>query len=170
MATQLALIVAVSENGIIGRDGDLPWRLPGDLEFFKRSTMGHHIIMGRKTHESMKRRVLPGRPNLVLTRDKSYQAAPGAIVLHQLDDAIALARAAGDELPFIIGGAQLYAQALPQVTRMVMTVVHADIEGDTRFPWIVPSAWEVQEREGHEADAKNPHSYEFVTMTRCGHH
>jgi len=166
MAPELALIVAVSHNGIIGRDGDLPWRLPGDLRFFKRSTMGHHIIMGRKTHESMNKRVLPGRPNLVLTRDKNYQAAPGARVLHQLDAALSMARSAGDELPFIIGGAQLYTQALPLVTRMVMTVVHTTIEGDTCFPWIAPSDWEVQEREGHRADEKNPYNYEFVTMTR----
>lgn len=166
MSKELGLIVAVSENGIIGVDGDLPWRLPGDLAFFKRSTMGHHIIMGRKTHESMKRRVLPGRTNIVLTRDREYKAAEGAVVAHDLDAAIGLARSSGDAMPFIIGGAQLYEQALPAVTKLIMTVVRARIAGDTSFPWIAPGDWEVRERVVHRADAKNPHDYEFVTLQR----
>lgn len=163
---ELALIVAVSENGVIGVDGDLPWRLPGDLKFFKNTTMGHHIIMGRKTHESMGGRVLPGRTNVVVTRNPEYRASEGALVVHSLDAALGLAERAGDDRPFVIGGAQLYALALPRVDRMVMTVVRTQLDGDTHFPWIPPSDWAVESREAHARDDKNPYDYEFVVMTR----
>ena len=163
---ELALIVAVSENGVIGVDGDLPWRLPGDLKFFKRTTMGHHILMGRKTHESMGGRVLPGRTNVVVSRNRDYRPSQGAVLVHSLDEALALAESAGDESPFVIGGAQLYALALPRVSRLVMTVVRAQIDGDTHFPWVPPCDWQVESRQTHEADDANPYGYEFVVMSR----
>ncbi|HCH63783.1 MAG: diacylglycerol kinase [Deltaproteobacteria bacterium] len=130
--SELTMVVAVGPGGVIGRDGDLPWRIREDLRHFKRITMGHTIIMGRRTWDSIGR-PLPGRQSVVLTRNRTF-AAPGAHVVHSLADALALAEAAGDDAPCIIGGAALYAEALPLATRMEWTEVDQAVEGDTFFP------------------------------------
>ena len=133
---RVSLIAAVAANGVIGRDGALPWHLPEDLKRFKALTLGHHIVMGRKTYESIGR-LLPGRTTVIVTRQRDY-AVPGAIVATSLEDAIA--RCAGDDEVFVIGGAEIYRAALPIADRMYLTLVQAPFEGDTKFP-----AWETQD-------------------------
>ena len=132
----VSLIVGRARNGVIGRDGDLPWRLPADLAQFKRRTMGHHLVMGRRTFESLPG-ILPGRPHLVLSRDPSY-AHEGIRVFATLEDALAAAEAAGDDETFVIGGGAVYREALPRASRVYLTRVHADVEGDVTFDDLDP--------------------------------
>lgn len=140
----LALIVAVARNGVIGRDGRLPWHLPEDLKHFKRTTNGHAIIMGRKTHESIGR-PLPGRRNVVVTRGSAR--FEGCETASSLEEAIALARQT-DDCPFVIGGASLYERALPFATEVYLTEIDEDIEGDTRFELSLDEFDEVELRSG----------------------
>jgi dihydrofolate reductase len=158
----VSIIVAMAENRVIGRDNALPWRLPNDLKHFKRLTMGHPIILGRRNYESIGR-PLPGRRNIVVTRQRHY-AAPGCIVVHSLDEAW---RAAGDDPEvFVIGGAELYAQALPRAARLYLTRVHAAVAGDTRFPDFDEAGWRELARERHEPDADHAYAYSFITLER----
>jgi len=159
----VSLIVAVSDNGVIGRAGGLPWRLPADLSRFKRLTMGHHMVMGRRTWESIGCRPLPGRPTIVVTRNGSY-SADHARVAHTLGDALALA--AGDDEVFIAGGEEIYRMALLLADRIHLTRIHAEVEGDTRFPDFEESEWSVVFEEHHEADERNPHPYSFLVYER----
>lgn len=158
---QIVLVAAVADNGVIGRDGALPWRLPADLKHFRKLTMGHTVLMGRKTFDSLGK-PLEGRDNWVLTRDSHY-APPGARIFHDLDAAL---RAAPAEL-YVIGGAELYALTLPVATRLEFTLVHGNIEGDTRLPEFDRSAWREVSREDHAADEKHAHAYTFVTLVRA---
>ena len=154
------IVVAYARNRVIGRDNDLPWRLPGDLKHFKRVTMGSPIIMGRKTWESLGR-PLPGRLNVVISRNAHYQA-DGAIVCRSLEEAI---RACGDApRACIIGGEQLFRDALPQIDEIIATEVHAEIEGDTYFPPLNANDWEEIERLPQPDE--NGLSYDFVTLRR----
>ena len=164
----IALIVARAANGCIGRDNKLPWYLPGDLKYFKRVTLGKPIIMGRKTWESLKG-PLPGRTNIVITRQADY-VAEGARVVANLDEALELATAVlhiedGDEV-MVIGGAQIYQEALPQVTRMYVTEVHADVEGDAFFPPCDMRDFDELGREDFAAEGPNPYDYSFVVYQR----
>ena len=154
----ISLIVAAASNDVIGSDGDLPWHLPDDLRNFKRLTTGKPIIMGRKTHESIGR-PLPGRRNIVLTRDSSF-AAPGCEVVASIQEALECV-ADADEV-MIIGGGEIYAAFLPMADRVYLTRVYAEIEGDTRFAPLDGSAWQLIESDSHEADAE--HIYAFDTM------
>ena len=147
----ISLIAAVSLNGIIGRGGQLPWRLRGDLQRFKQITLGHPIIMGRKTWTSIGR-PLPGRLNIVVTRQPTFDAA-GAVVVHSLGDALAAAAPAADA--FVIGGAELYREALPQAARLYLTIVQAEVEGDTVFPPFDRTQWQLAQVEEFPADAVN---------------
>ena len=158
----MSLIVAVAENGIIGRNGQLPWQLSADLKRFKRLTMGHHLVMGRKTFESIGR-LLPGRTTVVVTRQPMY-VAPGALVAHDLSQALQLA--AGDDEVFIIGGSELYRQALPHVNRIYLTQVQARVDGDVRFPEIDESAWQVVSRSHHLVDEQNEFETTFHELIR----
>ena len=160
----VSLIVAVSSNGVIGRDGGLPWRLSADLRHFKRTTMGHHLIIGRRTWEEVGK-PLPGRTMVVLTRDRSF-AADEVKVVHSLEEALAVAR--GDDEPFIAGGAQIYRMALEAglVDKIYLTRVHALIEGDTLFPQIDLDEWELVSEDSLEADEKNEHSCSFLVYER----
>lgn len=153
---KLAVIAAIARNGVIGRDGDLPWRLPEDLRHFKRTTRGHAVIMGRKTWESIGR-PLPGRTNIVVTRQAAYEA-PGCSVVHSLEEGLELAWQT-DEEPFVIGGAGLYAAALPLATRLELTEVHEEVQGDTFFPPIDLDRF-------HEADRRDGDGVSFVTWVR----
>jgi dihydrofolate reductase len=144
---RLYLVAAVAANGIIGADGKLPWRIPGELKHFKRLTMGHPLIMGRKTWESLKG-PLPGRENIVVTSDPDYRA-PGAAVASSLEAAIALC--AGESLAFVIGGTQLFRDSLPLADGMVLTEIHRDYAGDTWFPDWDRSQWIERQREPHTA-------------------
>lgn len=160
----VSLIVAVSENGVIGRDGGLPWRLSQDLRRFKQLTMGHHLVIGRRTWEEVGTPLL-GRTMVVVTRDRKF-AAQGVLVAHSLDEALELAR--DDDEPFIGGGAEIYRMALERslVDRLYITRVHADIEGDTVFPEIDLEAWRLISREDHEADDKNQYPFSFMVYER----
>ena len=162
MMMRKSLIVAISENGVIGRDGRLPWRLRGDLRRFKQLTMGHTIVMGRKTFESIGR-VLPGRTSIVVTRQPDYHP-PGVIVAASLDEAQRLA--AGDVELFYVGGGEIYRQVLPQVERIYMTQVHAQVAGDTVFPELSSRQWRLIERTEHAADEKNDFPFSFLVYER----
>ena len=156
-------IVAVDENGAIGRQGDLLCHLPADMRHFKEMTMGHSIVMGRKTFESFPRRPLPGRQNLVITRSAGWQY-PGVIVAHSLEQAIALAET---DTVFIIGGAQIYEQALPVVDVLHLTLIHARwASADVYFPALDPNQWQEVEREHHTSDHRNAYEYDFITLKR----
>lgn len=165
----VSAIAAVAENGVIGRDGDLPWHLPDDLKFFQRTTRGHHVITGRKNYESIppKYRPLKDRPNVVVTRERGYQA-PGAVVLHSLEEALQFAREQGEQEVFIIGGGQIYREALAKglVDRLYITRIHATVEGDTRFPAIEPGGWRETAREEHAADEHHQHGFSFIVLER----
>jgi dihydrofolate reductase len=169
---QVSLIVAVSENGVIGRNGELPWRLSSDLRRFKEITMGHTVVMGRRTWESVGR-PLPGRRMVVVSRQADYRIEiPEVEVAAGLDEAIARAAARGETEAFVIGGAELYRAALPIADRLYVTLVKAEVEGDTYFPvksfddfdW---NSWVIVNQEPHEADAKNEYPYVYVTLQRC---
>jgi dihydrofolate reductase len=163
-AMMLSMIVAVSENGVIGRGGDLPWHLSADLRRFKALTMGHTLVMGRKTWESIGR-PLPGRKIVVLSRQADYRVE-GAGVVPDLDEACRVAEIRGETEVFVIGGAEVYRQALLKVGRLYLTRVHATIEGDTCLPEITWDNWQLLESERHEADDKHQFAYSFQIFTR----
>lgn len=167
----VAIYVAIAENGVIGREGGLPWQLSTDLKRFKADTMGKPIVMGRKTWESFPRRPLPGRLNIVVTRDPSYRAE-GAEVVHSLKDALSLGRVRGRCLPggpdeiCIVGGGEIYAQALPLADRLHVTHVRAVVDGDTSFPAIDPAVWREVYCEEVPAGEKDSHATRYVVYER----
>lgn len=164
----VSLIVAVAENGVIGKDNDLIWHLPKDMRFFKETTMGHHVIMGRKNFESIPERFrpLPNRTNVVISRQSDYQAA-GCIVVNSLEAALEIAQQNGDTEPFIIGGGQIYKLALVGnlVDKVYLTKVHHSFEGDTFFPEL-STEWKEIARVDHQADEKNAYNFSFITYTK----
>jgi dihydrofolate reductase len=159
----LSIIAAMARNRVIGIENRLPWHLPADLQHFKATTLGKPMIMGRKTWESLPG-LLPGRPHIVVTRDPRYAAA-GAQVAHSLQQALALAGELGDEA-VVIGGAELYAQALPLADRLYLTLVDAEVDGDAWFPAFNAADWDLLERSDHPADARNGHPYSFRSYRR----
>ncbi len=167
---EIALVVAVADNGVIGHRGGLPWHLPGDLRRFRERTMGHHVVMGRLTSASIGR-PLPGRTNLVVSRDRSV-VVPGCTVVHSFDEAVSLAAAAGERELFVIGGSQLYREALPRADRIYWTEVHASPEGDVYFPPLDPAQWTEVAREAlpgspHDASAAPHIGCELVVLERA---
>jgi len=165
--SDVCLVVARSDNGVIGRDGGLPWHLSSDLKFFKQVTMGHPVVMGRRTYESIGR-PLPGRENIVITRDLDY-AADGIIVTGGLDDALAVAaKAPGGERIMVIGGGQIYQASMAQATHIILTEVHTSIDGDTMFPAIDPSNWVETSREDREPEQEGEPALSFVILERIG--
>lgn len=158
----LSLIVAMDNNGVIGRDGGLPWHLPADLGYFRDITMGKPIIMGRKTYESIGR-PLPGRRNIVVTRNADYKV-PGCEVVNSIAAAEALASAAEEVM--MIGGATLYVDTLPIADRLYITEVDAEVEGDARFPAIDHEEWQEISRSAFSANEKNNFDYSFVVYDR----
>lgn len=151
----------MARNRVIGKDGKLPWHLPADLRRFRQLTMGHHILMGRKTWESIGR-LLPGREHVIITREKNYRV-PGAKVVNSLDAAIA---AAGrDDEVFVIGGGEIYQLALPVADRILLTEIHRDFGGDTFFPQLPDKAWRETDRSRHRDDASGL-TYSYVTLER----
>lgn len=159
----ISLIAAMSENRVIGAAGDLPWRLPDDLKYFMRTTRGHYVIMGRKTWESMGN-ALSNRTNIVITRREGFDA-PGATVVHSLDDAIRIAPTAEQEV-FIIGGGEIFRLALPMADRVYLTVVHADVDGDVTFPELHDADWTLTKDEHHPADDRHAHAFSFRVYER----
>jgi len=162
-AMRTSLIVAMANNGVIGANGDLPWKLSADLRRFKQLTMGHSIIMGRKTYESIGR-LLPGRITIVVTRQKAYSVKPGALLAHSVPEAVELAGDSSEA--FIIGGAEIYRVALPLVDRMYVTAVAAEVAGDTYFPEWDPAQWQLTEQTDHVADERNGCDYSFRVYDR----
>lgn len=163
MTASLILIAAVARNGAIGKDNRLLWHLPEDMKRFKQLTLGHAVLMGRKTWESLpeKFRPLPGRQNIVMTRDDAYRAE-GAVVVHSLAEAIA---AAGSTAVFVIGGADIYGQTLTQADRLELTEVDDAPVGDVFFPTVDRALWQELARERHPATATAP-AYDFVSYVR----
>jgi dihydrofolate reductase len=153
--SQLSIIVAVANNNVIGQNNTLPWHLPEDLKRFKALTMGHHIIMGRKTYESLGR-LLPGRTTVIVTRNKQYHVE-GAIVVHSLKQALAVCQS--DEEVFLIGGAELYEIGLAYADKLYLTEVHADYEGDALLPVFDLTHWQETSREKHKAESGLDFSY-----------
>jgi dihydrofolate reductase len=157
-----SFVVAAARNGVIGQTNRMPWHLPSDLAFFKRLTMGHPVVMGRKTYESIGK-PLPGRKNIVITRDPAFQA-PGCVIVDSLDAAY---RAAGDvDEVFVIGGAQVYEAAMPTVDRIYLTEVEAEIEGDTWFPRFDRSQWAETEISRQGLDERHALSTRTVRLDR----
>jgi dihydrofolate reductase len=159
---KISIIVAFDENRLIGRNNELPWRLPADLKFFKSVTMGHPIIMGRKTFESIGR-VLPGRTSVIVTRQQDY-TAPGCVVVNSLKEA--LEKCGSQEQAFIIGGAELFQHALPLASDLYITEIHHRFEGDTWFPEIRKDQWQEISVENHKADDRNQWDYTFIHLKR----
>ena len=159
---KLAMIVAAAENDVIGINGDLPWQLSADLRRFKRLTMGHHIIMGRKTFDSIGR-LLPGRTTVIVTRQSDFEC-DGALIANSIEEAIALC--GEDDLPFVTGGAEIYRLAIPFVREIHLTRVHTEIDGDTDLPEIAWDDWTLVEEIGFQKDEKNNFDYSFQTFTK----
>lgn len=164
----LSLIWAMAENRVIGRDGDLPWRLPGEMQYFRAVTLGKPVIVGRKTFESFPK-PLPGRTNIVVSRTASFEHARVRMA-RDLDEAVAIgeevAQRDGVDEVMLAGGAELYALALPRADRLYMTLVHADIDGDTLFPTFDEDAFVERRRVNVPADADNVHAYSLIMLER----
>ena len=158
----ISLIVAMAQNRTIGVNNTLPWRCPEDLKHFKALTMGHHMIMGRKTFDSIGK-PLPGRTTVVVTRNATLQIE-GCVMARSLEEAIAAC--AGDSEVFIVGGAEIYAQALPQADTLYITEIQQDVEGDAHFPEFDRNAWQEVAREVRSQTAPQPLQYHFVTYRR----
>ncbi len=165
---KIAMIAAVAENNAIGINNKMPWYLPGDLRYFKAVTMGKPIIMGRKTFESL-RKPLPGRTNIVITRDENYHFE-GIRVVHSLKDALSLAEDValidGVQELMVIGGAEIYRQALPQAERLYLTKVYQSFEGDAFFPEIDKSQWQEIAREDHRTDDEQQLTYSYLVLDK----
>ena len=171
---RLSLIVAMAKNRTIGLDGAMPWHIPEDLKFFKRVTMGHPVIMGRKTYQSIGA-ALPGRTNIVVTRNKDFEAAD-ADVVYDLLEALTKAKATeelwrpdgGREEIFVIGGADIYGQALPEAQRIYMTEVHQEIPGDAFFPELAEGEWKETDRQDRDPETPGGPAYSLVILDRVG--
>jgi len=158
----IIIIAAIARNNALGKDNQLIWHLPADLKRFKRITSGHHVIMGRKTYESLGK-PLPNRTNIIISRNKDY-TAKGCLVRNSLEEAIESAKE--DPSPFILGGAEIYKQAIEIADVLDLTFVHHDFEADAFFPEIDPEIWEEISHEDFKADEKNKYDYSFVTYKR----
>ena len=165
---KVSLIVAVAENGVIGKDNDLIWHLPNDMRFFKETTTGHHVIMGRKNFESIphKYRPLPNRTNIVITRRSDYKAE-GCIVVNSVEEALEVAKTNGDNEAFIIGGGQIYKLAIDAgvVDKIYLTKIHQSFDGDTFFPEL-SSDWIKTNKIENKADEENMYCYDFITLEK----
>lgn len=158
----ISLIWAMSENRVIGSDNQLPWHLPADLQYFKRTTSGHPVVLGRKNYQSIGK-PLPNRTNIILTHTRDFDA-PGCKVVHSTTEALT---AAGHETEiFIIGGTEIYREFLPLAQKLYITEIHANIAGNTTFPEYSNEDWQEISREHHDADDRNPYSYSFVVCQR----
>lgn len=157
----ISIIVAMAANGVIGRANTLPWDMPSDLKHFRGITTGHPVIMGSKTHESIGK-ALPGRTNIVLSEQADYRAE-GCIVVHSIEEALALVKDAADEV-FFIGGANVFRQVMPLTDRLYVTLIHHEFEGDVFFPEIDPMVWLEVNREDHRADESNPYAFSFLVF------
>ena len=158
----ISLILARADNGVIGANGGLPWRLADDMRRFKTLTMGKPCIMGRKTWDSLPKKPLPGRANIIVTRDPAF-AAPGAVAAHSFEEALARARKENPAEIMVIGGAEIFVAALKHASRIYLTEIHATPEGDVRMPPFAPQQWRETQRQDMTADGL---AYSYVTLDR----
>ena len=157
-------IVAVTKNGVIGKDNDIPWDLPKDMRYFKRTTLNHHIIMGRKNYEAMGN-PLPKRTNIILTRDPFYISS-SCLVAHSVEEALSMAYDNKEKEAFIIGGAQIYEASMPYWDKFYITEIDAEIEGDVYFPPVDYKEWNLISEEKHTKDESNPYDFIFKIYER----
>jgi dihydrofolate reductase len=160
----ISAIVATARNRVIGKDNQIPWYLPADLAYFKRTTLDHHVIMGRNSFESIGR-PLPKRTNVVITRDPFFTAT-GVLVVHSLEEALGVAFDNGETEAFIIGGGSIYKESMDLWDRLYLTEVDIEVPGDVFFPEIDPADWREYSSEAHQPDAKNEHAYTFRVLER----
>jgi len=160
----VSAIVATAKNNVIGKDNQIPWHLPGDLAWFKRTTLNHYVLMGRHSFRSLGR-PLPKRTNIVITRNP-YFTADGVLVAHSIEDALGLAYDAGETEAFILGGGEIYREALDLCDKVYLTEIDLKTEGDTFFPALDPTEWRETWREEHLPDAKNEWAYTFRILER----
>jgi dihydrofolate reductase len=160
----VSAIVAAAENHVIGDGEDIPWRISTDLKYFKRTTLNHHVIMGRKTFASMGR-PLPKRTNIVLTRDPLF-VATGIIVAHSIEEALTIAYDNGEQEAFIIGGGEIYRQSMDYLDKIYLTRVHAEMPGETTFPELDTAQWELVSQEAHPAGERDDHPFTFEIYER----
>jgi dihydrofolate reductase len=160
----LCAIVAVTEDNAIGKEGGIPWYLPADLTHMREVTMGHPIIMGRKTHESIGR-TLPGRANIVISRDPDYKVSEGSILVRSLEEALERPEVEQADEAFIFGGETIYDQAMPLIKKIYMTKVHARVPADKFFNY-TSGQWREVSRKEHKADDKNQYDYDFLILER----
>ncbi len=159
---KISIIAAMDQDRVIGINNQLPWKLPADMQWFRRQTLGKPVLMGRNTYESIGK-PLPGRLNIILTREHGY-AVDGAVVVHHLEEAMAMAGEVDEVM--VIGGAALYEQMLGLADRLYLTQIHAHFAGDAWFPRIDPAEWVEIERSDHAADERNPYDYSFMILER----
>ncbi len=162
---KISIVVAKGQNNVIGKENGLPWHLPSDLRHFKKTTSGHHVLMGRKTFESLGK-PLPGRTHIVVTRDKAYQVPSGHYVVNTIEEGINIGKSKGLEKLFVLGGAEIYKVSLPYTDEMVITEVKASPEGDTYFPKVDMEKWEELSREPVHKDSENEYAHDFVVYLR----
>lgn len=163
----ISLIAAAAENNVIGKNNNLPWHLPADMKYFRETTMGHCVIMGRKNYDSIpeKFRPLQGRTNIIVTRQNNF-SAPDCIVVHSLEEALGEAKKKNEPEAFIIGGGEIFKQALPLADKIYLTKIHHNIEGDVYFPVLNPDDWKEESAYHHKADDKNKFDYSFLIYLR----
>nr|AIA13894.1 Dihydrofolate reductase [uncultured bacterium] len=161
------MIAALSKNHVIGKNNDLPWKLPDDMKFFMQKTKGHHTIMGRKNYDSIpeKFKPLPNRTNIVVTRQINFKA-PGCIVVDSLQEGLTIAKNNSELEAFIIGGAEIYKLGFPFATRLYLTEIHAEIIGDTFFPEFNMKEWKEISRQHHSKDERHAYSFDFVVYEK----
>ncbi|WHY95562.1 dihydrofolate reductase [Peribacillus simplex] len=159
----ISLIVAMDQNRVIGKNNELPWHLPADLQYFKKVTMGHPIVMGRKTFESIGR-VLPGRENVIVTRNQDFKAE-GCVVLHDIAQIKTFADSRDEEV-FVIGGAEIFKEILPVTDRLYITEIHETFEGDTFFPVIDENQWDKVSSNPGSIDEKNHYAHDFIILQK----
>lgn len=159
----VSLIAALAQNHVIGKNNDLPWHLPDDMKYFMQTTKKHYVILGRKNYESIpdKFRPLPNRTNIVVTRQQNYQA-PGCIIVHSIEEALAIARRNNEQEVFIIGGAEIYRLGMKYTNRMYLTEIRATIPGDTYFPEYKKGEWKETSRTHHGTDERHQYEFDFV--------
>ena len=162
---RVSLIAAAGENGVIGRRNALPWHLPADLRHFKRLTLGHHLILGRKTWEAVGK-PLPGRRTIVVTRRPDYPLPDGVERAGSVEEALAHAERQGEDEAFVAGGAEIYRASLRRADRIYLTRIHHDFAGDALFPELDAAEWELASRQDHPADAQNPYAFSFLTYDK----
>jgi dihydrofolate reductase len=164
---EVSAIAALSRNRVIGKNNDLPWKLPDDMRFFMETTKGHHVIMGRKNYDSLrgKFKPLPDRTNIIITRQKNLDA-PGCVVFNDISEAISFAKKNGEKECFIIGGSDIYKLAMPFTTRLYLTEIDAEIDGDTFFPGVDLRSWKEVSRRHHPADERHKYAFDIVAYEK----